>query len=119
MGSRTVADAFFYTELSTYSFCIHSVPTVQFIGLEPSIPTVNYTVNFPVSDFPQSQTFTLTPVDDNVPSEPNEVIRLVLIPTSNSRVAQDDPAEVVIVDDDVLGQFVPIHVTSRQLCALQ
>ena len=81
----------------------HSEPTVQPPGLEPFILTVTYTVNFPVSDMPQSQTFTLTPVDDNVPNEPNEVIDLVFASISDLRVAQGDPAEVIIIDDDILG----------------
>ena len=59
-------------------------------------------MNFPVSDSPQSQTFTLTPVDDNVPNEPNEVFDLVFASISDPRVAQGDPAEVII-DDDILG----------------
>ena len=78
----------------------YTVPTVQSNGLEPSIPTVNYTVIFPVSDLPQSQTFTLTPVDDTVPNEPNEVIQLVFASISDMRVAQDDPADIVIIDND-------------------
>ena len=93
------------------------MPTVQFIRLEPSIPTVNYTVNFSVSDLPQSQTFTLTPVDDNVSSEPNELIQLILAPTSNSRVVVGDPAEVIIVDDDPLGQFMLIRIGNFVHCS--
>ena len=73
------------------------------IGLVPSRPTINYTVSFPVSDVPQSQTFTLTPVDDNVPNEPNELVQLVFAFISDARVQQGDPADLVIVDDDVLG----------------
>ena len=58
-----------------------------------------------MSDFPQSQTFTLTPVDDNVPNEPNELVRLVFAFISDARVQQGDPADLVIIDDDVLGEF--------------
>ena len=72
-------------------------------GLEPSIPTDTYTLNFAVSDSPQSQTFTLMPVDDNVPNEPNEVFDIVFASISDPRVAQGDPTEVIIVDDDILG----------------
>ena len=82
---------------------IHSEPTVQPPGLESSIPNVTYTVNFPVSDSLQSRTFTLIPVDDNVPNEPNEVLDLVFASISDPRVAQGDPAEVIIIDDDILG----------------
>ena len=60
-------------------------------------------MNFAVSDSLQSRTFTLTPVDDNVPNEPNEVINLVFASISDPRVEQGDPAEVIIVDDDELG----------------
>ena len=77
------------------------MPAVQPSGLEPSIPLVNYTVNFPVSNFSQNQGFTLTPMDDNVPSEPNEVIQLVLVSSFNLRVALDPPVDVVIVDNDL------------------
>ena len=71
------------------------------IGLVPSRPTINYTVSFPVSDVPQNQTFTLTPVDDSVPSEPNELVRLVFAFISDARVQQGDPADLVIEDDEL------------------
>ena len=72
-------------------------------GLVPSRPTINYTLNFPVSGVPQSYTFTLIPLDDSVPNEPNELVRLVFAFISDARVRQGDPADLVIVDDDVLG----------------
>ena len=56
-----------------------------------------------MSDVPQSQTFTLTPVDDSVPNEPNELVRLVFAFISDVRVQQGDEADLVIVDDDMLG----------------
>ena len=81
----------------------YSVQTTLPEGLEPSRPTINYTVSFLVSDLPQSQTFTLAPVDDNVPNELNELVRLVFAFISDSRVEQGPPADLVIVDDDELG----------------
>ena len=81
----------------------HSVQTVLPEGLEPSRPTINYTVSFPVNDAPQSQTFTLTPVDDNVPNELNELVRLVFAFISDLRMEQGPSADLVIVDDDELG----------------
>ena len=69
-------------------------------GLVPSRPTINYTVSFPVSDFPQSQTFTLTPVDDIIPNEPNELVQLVFAFISDSRV-QQGPSDAQDHDEDV------------------
>jgi hypothetical protein len=90
---------------TAFSVVVRPEPTIQPPGLEPSIPTVTYTVNFAVSDSLQSRTFTLTPVDDNVPNEPNEVINLVFASISDPRVEQGDPAEVIIVDDDILADI--------------
>ena len=55
-----------------------------------------------MSDFPQSATFTLTPVDDSVPLETDELVRLVFAFISDSRVQEGDRADLVIVDDDEL-----------------
>ena len=87
----------------TFLYFFHSVQTTVPAGLVPSRPTINYTVSFPVSDVPQSQTFTLTPVDDPVPNEPNEPVRLTFAFVSDVRVRQGDEADLVIVDDDALG----------------
>ena len=58
---------------------------------------------FPVNDMPQSQTFVLMPVDDDIPNEPDEVIQLVFASISDGRVLEGPAADVVILDDDELG----------------
>ena len=80
-----------------------SVLSAMPIGLVSSIPTTTYMVVFPESSVPQSQTFLFTPVDDNVPNEPNEQIRLDFSMISDSRVIEGATANVVIIDDDELG----------------
>ena len=69
-------------------------------GFTPSIPTTNYTVEFPESDIPQSQSFILSPVDDSVIRETNEVIQLEFATISDARVTLGQPATVVIINDD-------------------
>ena len=66
----------------------------------PSIPTTNYIVEFSVSDIPQSQSFTLSPVDDSVVRETDEFIQLVFAPILEARVTEGQPATVVILNDD-------------------
>ena len=89
---------------------VHFVHSVQLetppVGLQPSIPTAMYSVLFPVSALPQSQSFTLTPVDDSIPSEPDEVIGLTFSLISDGRVQRGSDALVTIIDDDDLGQYM-------------
>ena len=80
--------------------------------LAPSVPTDTYSLSFTVSDLLQSNSFTLTPVDDTVPNEPNEVVQLVFFSISDGRVEQGPTAELVIVDDDDLGKLQ----THNRLC---
>jgi collagen type VI alpha len=78
----------------------------------PSIPDANYSALFSVSSGLQSQTFTLTPVDDNAPSEPDETGLLIVYFVSDGRVEEGPPAELVIVDDDELERGVGFRFSS-------
>ena len=73
------------------------------VNLSPSIPNTNYTVEFHRSESPQSQSFTLSPVDDDVLSEPNEFFQLTFASISDARVIQGPASSVLIIDDDDIG----------------
>ena len=100
--------AFEYHLLCDYVVCFSLFPAPNMSPpplLVPSVPTDTYSLSFTVSDLLQSNSFTLTPVDDNVPNEPNEVTQLVFFSVSDGRVEQGPTAELVIVDNDDLGKL--------------
>ena len=106
LGFRTFRLYFHYIYTCIYSrydfFYLVELPGfIEFTtGFTPSIPTTNYIVEFPVSDIPQSQSFTLSPVDDSVVRETIEVIQLMFAPIPDVRVTTGQPATVVIINDD-------------------
>ena len=77
--------------------------------LEPSRPLNSYQVDFTTNDLPQNQTFTLTPVDDNSPSEPVEMALLVFQSVSDLAVQRGPNVSLAIVDDDELGK-TQLHI---------
>ena len=82
---------------------IFLVPQVQPNGVTPSTPTTNYTVVFNESEVPQSQSFILSPVDDDILREPDETFQLVFASVSDARVILGPTSTVVIMDDDDIG----------------
>ena len=72
--------------------------------LQPSRPLDSYQIDFTANDLPQTQTFTLTPVDDTNTSEPVEMALLVFQSVSDLAVQRGPEASLVIVDDDELGK---------------
>ena len=79
------------------------MPQVQPNGVTPSTPTTNYTVEFNESEVPQSLSFILSPIDDNILREPDETFQLVFGSVSDARVIQGPESTVVILDDDEIG----------------